>query len=127
MRSTDVSPLEPFELRHADDALMFDDCYPWDTQLDNAIRSTRLVDPDRYGYPLAESNRAYLYELGTVYGREGNDFQNPYTWQARGVLAYPSLLVPPPGGLQANFGVDAAMTPAEVQQNVTATSHILEV
>lgn len=119
--------LEPFALRGPGDAQMFDDCYPWDQQLDNAIRSTRLVDPARFGYPLQQSNEVLLVELGSVYGHEGNDFQNPYAWQARGILAYPSPLVPGPGGLQPNFGVDGAMTSAEVQQNVIASSHILEV
>lgn len=127
MRSGTADLLQPFELRTADDASMFDDCYPWDVRLDNAIRSTRVVDPARFGYPLERSNETLLIELGTVYGQEGDDFQNPYAWTARGVLDYPQPLVPAPGGLQPNFGVDGAMTPNEVQLNVLASSHILEV
>lgn len=127
MRSGTSNIQQPFELQTSTDADMFDDCYPWDHRLDDAIRSTRLVDPARFGYPLEHANETLLIELGAVYGQEGNDFQNPYAWQARGVLAYPQPLVPPPGGLQPNFGVDGAMTQAEVQQNVISSSHILEV
>lgn len=119
--------MEPFAVRGPDDAQMFDDCYPWDVGLDNAIRSTRLVDPSRFGDPLQQSNQVLLIERGEVYGHEGTDFQNPYAWQARGVLTYPQPLVPAPGGLQPNFGVDGAMTSAEVQQNVISSAHILEV
>ena len=124
--TSDVS-VQGFELRGVDDHKMFDDCYPWDTVLDNAIRSTRVVDPARFGSNLQRSNEVLLIELSTVYGHEGFDFQNPYAWQSTGVLAYPSALVPAPGGLQPNFGIDGAMTPAEVQQNIVASSHILEV
>lgn len=119
--------MEPFALRDPSDAAMFDDCYPWDAGKDAAIRSTRLVDPSRFGYPLQRENETLLLELSTVYGHEGTDWQNPYAWQARGILAYPSPYASPPGGLQPNYAVDAAMTPQQIQMNVQAGSGILEV
>lgn len=119
--------MEPFALRGPSDADMFDDCYPWDAGKDAAIRSTRLVDPSRFGYPLERENETLLLELSTVYGHEGTDWQNPYAWQSRGILAYPSPYTIPPGGLQPNYAVDSAMTPQQVQMNVVAGSGILEV
>ena len=127
MRATTANIMEPFAERGPFDADMFDDCYPWDMGQDAAIRNTRVVDPARFGYPLQQENEVLLVELSTVVGHEGTDWQNPYAWQARGVLAYPSPYVPPPGGLQPNYAVNAAMTPEQVQMNVIAGSGILDV
>lgn len=126
MRPPDALAEIDWSLRTPQDADAFLDTWPWDYRLDDEIRSTHVVDPARFGYPLERSNETLLIELGSVYGREGSDFQNPYAWAARGVLAYPNPMVPTPGGLQPTFAVDGAMTSQEVQANVQATSHILE-
>lgn len=104
---------------------MFSATYPWNMRMDAAIRNARVVDPDRTGaYALETDNQTLLIELGTVYGREGYDYQNPYVWQGRGIFNYPDPRVP---YLTPHWGIGAAQTPAEIQANIQATSGLLEV
>lgn len=108
------------------DAAMNPNLFPWDLGRDGEIRSTRVVDPSRFGYPLEHSNEQLLLELGTEVGKEATDYQNPYVWQSTGVLGYPNALVPPPGGLLPRFGI-IGDTVESIAMNVQASSHILEV
>lgn len=94
----------------------------WDGAQDAKIRSIAVVEP-MCSYPLREQNREYLYELGTVVGREGYDWQNPYVWASRGVLAYPNENS---SELETGIGgVGLGQTPADVLANVRSTSHAL--
>jgi hypothetical protein len=104
------------------DAHMNPATFEWDRLEDSTkARQVRIVDPSRYGDPLQEMNRDYLYELGTVYGQEGTDWQNPNAWQGTGVLVFPSEHT---SGLRPTFGVDGGQSPADIALNVQTTRHL---
>lgn len=94
----------------------------WDGAQDAKIRTIAVVEPLATD-PLRERNREYLYEMGTVMGHEGFDWQNPYVWASRGVLAYPNENS---SGMETGVGgVGLGQTPADVLMNVRSTSHAL--
>lgn len=100
------------------DERMFSATYPWDRYRDAQIRSAGVVAPM---LSCGDPSPDYLVELGTVYGEEGSDYQNPYVWQGRGVLAFPTVRDP---GLAANYGVDLGQNYADLLLNVQATQHV---
>lgn len=97
---------------------MFSATYPWDLLRDSLIRTRAVVDPV---HSVGDRAPDYLVELGTVYGEEGTDYQNPYVWQGRGVLAFPTLRDP---GLVPAYGVDLGQNYSDLLLNVQATQHL---
>lgn len=102
---------------------MFDAVFPMGAA-DARIRQSHAVDPARF-YPLERTNQEYVLDRDAHYGHEGWDWQNPYSWAARGVLAYPNAAS---SGLAPNVGgADLGEDPALVALNVRATAGVLEV
>lgn len=102
---------------------MFDAVFPMGAA-DARIRQSHAVDPARF-YPLERENQEYVLNRDAHYGLEGTDWQNPYSWAARGVLVYPN---PASSGLAPNVGgVDKGADPALIALNVRATAGVLEV
>lgn len=95
----------------------------WAGDQDAKLRSPAVVDQSRND-PMHGPNRELLVELGTIVGREGYDYQNPYAWTATGVLAYPNA----ESGISSGIGgVGLGQTVKEIELNVRATAGVLQV